>query len=206
MPEITAITLQQHDKTRCNIEVDGRFFCGMKAETVYSNRLSVGLEVTLEELSRMQYESERQSALDRALSHISASMKTEREVREFLAKKGYLPEASDYAVSRMKELGFIDDAAYALAYAKSAGEKKGPRAVAAALRMKGISDEAIEAALNILSDGAETAKRVLEKYMRGKPKDNLTLRKAATYLVSRGFDYDTARAAVSDLKGEADED
>ena len=42
--------------------------------------------------------------------------------------------------------------------------------------------------------------------MRGKPKDNLTLRKAAAYLVSRGFDYDTARAAVSDLKGEADED
>ena len=33
MAEITGITPQIKDKERCNIEVDGRFFCGMKLET-----------------------------------------------------------------------------------------------------------------------------------------------------------------------------
>ena len=36
MAEITGITPQIKDKERCNIEVDGRFFCGMKLETVVS--------------------------------------------------------------------------------------------------------------------------------------------------------------------------
>jgi len=46
MAEITAITPQKKDKTRCNIEVDGRFYCGMKLETVMQNRLKAGMSVT----------------------------------------------------------------------------------------------------------------------------------------------------------------
>ena len=80
--EITAITPQVKDKTRCNIETDGRFYCGMKLETVVSNRLKVGMHVSGEELSRMQLESEKLTALDKALFHITATMKTEQEVRD----------------------------------------------------------------------------------------------------------------------------
>ena len=36
--EITAITPQKHDAARCNIEVDGRFFCGMQLLTVMEHR------------------------------------------------------------------------------------------------------------------------------------------------------------------------
>ena len=80
MAEITAITPQKKDQTRCNLEVDGRFYCGMKLETVMKNRLKVGTAVSPEALSEMQLESEKQTAFDKALSHISASMKTEREI------------------------------------------------------------------------------------------------------------------------------
>ena len=59
MSEITGISPQKHDKLRCNIEVDGVFFCGMTLETVMKNRLKTGSVVTAEELSRMQLESER---------------------------------------------------------------------------------------------------------------------------------------------------
>ncbi len=79
MSEITGISPQKHDKLRCNIEVDGVFFCGMTLETVMKNRLKTGSIVTAEELSRMQLESEKATALDKALSHISATMKTEYE-------------------------------------------------------------------------------------------------------------------------------
>ena len=46
MAEITGITPQIKDKERCNIEVDGRFFCGMKLETVVKHRLKVGVAVS----------------------------------------------------------------------------------------------------------------------------------------------------------------
>lgn len=198
MPEITAITPQQKDKIRCNIEVDGRFYCGMKLETVMQNRLKVGMTVSLEELSRIQLESEKQTAFDKALTHITSSMKTEREIRTFLTRKGYLSDVCDYVVEKMKRYGFLDDEAYARAYAESAGKKKGSRLIAQELRRKGVSDRAIEAALADLSDESDSAKKVLEKYLRGKDiTDKKTVQKAYAHLISKGYDYDTARAALS---------
>ena len=105
MAEITGITPQVKDKTRCNIEVDGRFYCGMKLETVMKNRLKVGACVDGESLSRLQLESEKTTALDKALTHISASMKTEMQIRVFLRKKGYLNDVCDYVVEKMREIG-----------------------------------------------------------------------------------------------------
>ncbi|MBR7186811.1 MAG: RecX family transcriptional regulator [Clostridia bacterium] len=201
MPEITAITPQKKDKTRCNVEIDGRFYCGMKLVTVMQSRLKVGMSIALEELAHIQLESEKQTALDKALHHITASMKPEKEIRDFLTKKGYLKDVCDYVIEKMKGYGFLDDGAYAKAYAESVSKKKGARLIAIELRRKGISEEAIEAALLELTDETESAERVLEKYVRGKDlTDKKTLAKAYAHLIAKGYDYDTARAALEALK------
>lgn len=205
MSEITGISPQKHDKLRCNIEVDGRFYCGMTLETVMQNRLKVGLVVTAEELSRIQLESEKATALDKALTHITFTMKTEREVRAFLQKKGYLQDVCDYVVGRMKELGYLDDALYAAQYLESAQKKKGARLIAAELKRKGIDDDTIESTVSNISGEEESAKRHLEKYLRGKELDRATIQKAYRHLLSKGYDYDTAKAALESLK-DCDED
>ncbi len=202
--EITGITPQVKDKTRCNVEADGRFYCGMKLETVVRNGLKAGATVTPEELSRMQLESEKLTAMDKALSHITASMKTEKEIRDFLTKKGYLRDVCDYVVEKMKGYGFLDDGEYAKSYAESAGKKKGKRLIALELKRKGISDEDAERALSALSDETESAMRRLEKYLRGKPLDRKTLSKGYAYLIGKGYDYDTAKRAIEAL-GETDD-
>ncbi len=206
MAEITGITPQIKDKTRCNIEVDGRFYCGMKLETVMQNRLKAGMCVSLETLSRMQLESEKMTALDKALTHITSSMKTEREIRDFLKKKGYLSDVCDYVAEKMKGYGFLDDGQYAKTYAESAGKRKGRRLIAAELKRKGVGDGEIEEALNGLTGERESALRVLEKYMRGKPVDKKTLSKAYAYLIGKGYDYETARGALSAFGDTEDED
>lgn len=205
MAEITAITPQKKDKTRCNIEVDGRFYCGMKLETVMQNRLKAGMSITPESLSAMQLESEKQTALDKALTHISASMKTEKEVRDYLKKKGYLEDVCDYVIEKMRGYALVDDLQYAQRYAESAGRKKGARLIAVELKRKGVSDERIRETVSQMEDGTDSAKRVLEKYLRGKEINRDTLRKAYGHLLSKGFDYDTASNALRAL-GEEDED
>lgn len=203
MAEITAITPQKKDKTRCNIEVDGRFFCGMKLVTVMQNRLKVGSVVTAESLSEIQLESEKETAFDKALSHISAAMKTEREVRDHLKKKGYLPNVEEYVVGKMKEYGFLDDEAYARAYAESMSKRKGSRLIVMELKQKGVSDEIIEEVVSGLSGEEEAAASVLEKYLRGKDRtDKKVIQKAYAHLLSKGFDYDTARRALEGLRDE----
>lgn len=203
--EITAITPQKKDKTRCNIEIDGRFYCGMKLETVMQNRLKAGEIVTPELLSEMQMQSEKQTALDKALTHITVSMKTEKEIRDFLARKGFLQNVCDYVVDKMKEYGFLDDALYAKQYTEYAGKKKGARLIALELKRRGVDDETARNAVAEIEDGDQAARRVLEKYMRGKEVNRDTLRKAYAHLVSKGFDYDTARSALK-LLGDEDED
>ena len=81
MNEITAITPQVKDKRRCNIYVDGRFCCGLTLEATVKNRLKVGQVVTEEFLSEIQLESEKNTAFDKALTHLSATRKTEKQIR-----------------------------------------------------------------------------------------------------------------------------
>ena len=207
MNEITAITPQVKDKTRCNIYIDGRFCCGLTLETVVKNRLKVGKIVSEQALAEMQLESEKNTALNKALGFLSATRKTEREVRSYLTKKGYLPEAANFVVEKLREYGFINDEEYAEAYTESAAKRKGGRRIRMELKGKGLSDEAIEGALTGLDpeQELETAKAILAKYMRGKSVDRESLQKAYRYLLGKGFDYETAKAAV-DAYGEIDEE
>ena len=197
MGEITAITPQVKDKTRCNIFVDGRFYCGLTLEAAMKNRLKAGQTVDPATLSEIQMESEKSTAFDKALNFISAAQKTEKQVREYLAGKGYLPAVADYVREKMREYGFLDDGGYAQSYASSAVKRKGVRLIKMELKAKGVAEEHIEAAVETLDGEEETAKRLLEKYMRNKPRDKATLYKAFRYLLGKGFEYETARAALA---------
>ena len=58
MGEITAITPQIKDKRRCNVYVDGRFYCGITLETAVKNRLKAGQTIDEKRLDELQGESE----------------------------------------------------------------------------------------------------------------------------------------------------
>lgn len=198
MNEITAITPQIKDKRRCNIYVDGRFCCGLTLETAVKNRLKVGQIISLERLAEIQLECEKNVAFDKALTHISATQKTEREIRTFLTGKGYLSEVVDYVIEKLKGYDFINDGVYAESYVESAAKRKGGRLIRMELKRRGIGEEEIDGALSTICEEDEiaTATTILNKYMRGKPTDTQTLQKAYRYLIGKGFSYDTAKAAL----------
>ncbi len=206
MNEITAITPQIKDKRRCNIYIDGRFCCGLTLETAVKNRLKVGTCISPETLSSLQLESEKNTAFDKALAHISATQKTEKQVREFLQKKGYLDAVIDYVVEKLYSYDFLNDGAYAESYVESASKRKGGRLIRLELRQKGISDEEIDGALEDLDEESEirTATGILQKYMRGKRADKETLQKAYRYLMGKGFDYEVIKSALEKF-GEIEE-
>ena len=207
MNEITAILPQVKDKRRCNIYIDGRFCCGLTLEATVKNRLKVGQIVTEEKLAEIQLESEKNTAFDKALTHLSATRKTEKQIRTYLAGKGYLPVVVDYVVEKLRGYDFLNDGEYADAYVESVSARKGGRLIRMELKGKGVSDEEIERALGEREEGAEkeAAKAILTKYMRNKPFDKETLSKAYRYLMGKGFDYETAKAALASL-GEWEDD
>ena len=61
-------------------------------------------------------------------------------------------------------------------------------------------------ALDSLKDESENAARVAEKYMRGKDRTRENAAKCYRYLVSKGFDYDTAKATSENYRAESDDE
>lgn len=205
MATITDIKPQVKDKLRCNIYLDGRFYCGIKLETVMKNRLKVGNEITEQELSALQMESEKAVALDKAMTYLSRAPKTKKEVARYLTQKGYLVDVVRYVIDKLGEYRFVDDEAYAKTYVQSAKNKKGARLIRAELLQKGADSTAVESAMEELGDQTESATAVATKYLRGKEKNRETMAKAYRYLLSRGYDYDTAKTAIDGAWEDEDE-
>ena len=207
MNEITEISPQKKDKRRCNVYIDGRFCCGLTLETAVKNRLKVGQTISPERLAQMQLESEKNTAFDKALTHLSATLKTEKQISDFLSKKGYLPAVIDYVLEKLRSYDFVNDREYAKAYVESAVKRKGGRLIKMELRYKGIDEENIDGALDSLNEEEElqTANALLIKYMRGKTADVQTLQKAYRHLMGKGFSYDVVKEALS-AYGELEEE
>ncbi len=204
MSEITLIEPQKKDKNRCNVYVDGRFYCGIKLETAVKYRLKSGMQIDKARLDEIQLETEKSQALDKAMTHISATMKTEKQIKDFLAKKGYTEAVISFVLEKLKYHGLADDYAYCRAYIASVSGK-GKRALYADLIKRGADKRAIGQALDEVEEDGDAALAVLRKYMRGKEATKENFYKGFKYLVSKGFDYDTAKSALSEFGGE-DED
>ena len=204
MSEITLIEPQKKDKERCNVYVDGRFYCGIKLEVAIKFHLKAGMQIEKSRLDEIQLETEKSQAMDKALTHLSASMKTKKQMRDFLAKKGYTEAVINYVLERLEYHKFVDDYAYCRAYVQSI-KGKGKRALEADLFKRGAEKAAIEAALDEAEEDVDEAAAILSKYMRGKAAAKQTLYKAFKYLLSKGYGYDTAKSALEAF-GDIDED
>ncbi len=207
MNEITQISPQIKDKRRCNIYIDGKFYCGLTLETAVKNRLKVGQSIEPATLSKLQMESEKDVAFDKALTHLSATRKTEKQMRTFLAGKGYLPDVIDYVMDKLRGYDFVNDGDYAKAYVGFTADKKGGKLIRMELRQKGISEREIDGALEGLNEDtqAQTATRILQKYMRNKESSKENLQKAFRFLLGKGFDTEVIRTALRAF-GELDEE
>lgn len=201
MAVITSIEPQVKDKRRCNVYVDGRFYCGIKLEVAVKYHLKVGTEVDKARLDEIQLETEKSQAVDKAMTHLSASMKTEREMRNFLSKKGYTEAVCDYVLEKLRYYKLVDDAAYCRAYAESV-KGKGKRAIENDLIKRGADGKAIDAALSEFEEDESEAAAVLKKYMRGKEFSKENLYKGFKYLLSKGYGYETAKSALSAVGGD----
>lgn len=205
MSQITSIEQQKKDKTRCSVYVDGAFYCGLKIEIAIKHRLKSGMEIEKSQLDKIQLDNEKIQATEKAMNHLSATLKTKKQMSDFLAGKGYTQAVIDYVIQKLEGYGYIDDYAYCRAYVGSVSGK-GKAALRAALIRRGAAREAIDAALDETDEDEDEALAVARKYLRGKDITRETLNKALRHLISRGYGYDVAKSAISRLGDGSEED
>ena len=201
MPKITEITLQTKNKNRCNLFLDGEFFVSLSIETVVKNRLKKGQEVDRIELADIILENEKAEALTKAISYVSKALKTKKQVKEYLLKKGYSEDIVWHCVDKLKEYNYINDEEYSKRYIECVSKTQGKRMVEYKLMMKGVKKEDIGVAYDgVEIDAKQNAKNLAIKHLKNKEKNKENLAKTYRYLLGKGFSYEEANFALSELK------
>ncbi len=149
MAIITSITKQKRGE-RVNIFLDDEFFCGLETFTMLKNSLKEGMEVDPDELAKIQMQSERQKATDKAFEYVTRYFKPERKVREHLKEKGYVKELIDEIMLKLKDYGYVDDEKYAMEYGSINADRKGINRIKIDLLNAGIPERFIDRALEEL--------------------------------------------------------
>lgn len=196
MPKITDIQIQKNNKTRANVYIDNEFAFGLEMLTVMKLGLKIGAEVSQERLDEAVFDSEKTVAFDKAMGYLSRSMKTVKQMKDYLTKKGFTHKVVEYVIDKLQDYKYLNDEQYAKTYVEQASANKGNRRIKQELMQKGISQQKAEQFKIDDETASATAEKLGEKYMRNKTPDLKTLQKLQRYLLSRGYDFDVVNAVI----------
>lgn len=134
----------------------------------------------------------------RALGLLVRREHSRKELTRKLTARGVVADDAKAAVERMTAEGWQDDARFAELLVRSrAGNGYGPMRIRAELGTHGLDREVIAAAMDAYDgDWAENARDLVRRRFAGKLEDAAIRRKAADFLIRRGFGGDQVRAAV----------
>ena len=210
MAKITDMQIQKNNKSRANVFIDGEFAFALEMLTVMKLGLKIGQDVTASQLNEAVFDSEKSVAFDKALGYLGRGSKTVKQMRDYLTGKGYSHKIVTYVVDKLQDYKYLDDIAYAKAYAEQNSSNKGYRRIKQELVQRGISQTlADESAVQDAEDSQQNATVLAQKYLRNKPCDVKTLAKLQRYLVGRGYNFDVVNSVVRSFKpnwGDTDDD
>jgi len=199
MPTITAIEKQPR-RRRANVFLDGEHALSLRLDVIALARLEVGMELDGSRRAGLEAEDQRLGAIEAALKLLAMAPRSEHDLRERLGRRrGFRPAAVDHAVGRMRELGYLNDAAFARYYVEArAASPRSKRALAFELAGKGVDKHHTETALEGHSDAGAAYDAAQRRLRSLRDADHQTFeRRLGNFLAGRGFGYGVARATIA---------
>lgn len=153
------------------------------------------------------------AAMEIALRFLGTRPRTRRELEQRLGRAAVPPDLVATTLDRLGELGYVDDAAFARWWGEQRDRHapRGRRMLEAELRQRGVPRDVIEAYRSehdeperapederLPGTELDRARDALERHLRGRPMpdDPKARQRIGMFLVRRGFDPDTVRAAL----------
>ena len=159
-------------------------------------------------------EKARERTVQRAVKLLAAKPRSVEELRERLLEKQWADEAAvEYALSKLKEYGYLDDERFAFGFASYRVRQKpvGRQRLARDLQTKKISKETADAALELVyqeTPEEELIARAIEKRvrLRGRPTTRQETKSLYDHLLRLGFSYDLIIRKVREASNAPEED
>lgn len=198
VPIITAID-RIKGKRRALIALAAGEPLTLRLDTILEHRLDVGVEVSNNLRAELEAEDQRRTAIEAALRLIAIGPRSERDLRARLLRRGLAGPAIDAAIDRMRDLGYLNDAAFARHWVETRQSMtpRSRRYLTLELGQKGVSRDIAVAATERVSD-VDAAYAAAQRRLRQlHDLDFQTFqRRLGSFLANRGFGYGTARATI----------
>lgn len=212
MPQITAITPQKK-KDRFNIFLDDKFAFGANLETIAEFNLKVGTMLSETKINQIIAQEKSKKLMDLAIIYLSFRPRSEKEVESYLAQKIAkfqqikFREAKEsreipIIIQKLKRYKYLDDRQFAKWFLTSRA-RSSPRGISyikMELAAKGIPDDVIEDLTATFRELELAKKAVAKKLKRWQAQPLIEFKKKFySYLLTRGFSYDTIRELFANL-------
>ena len=205
MPLVTLLA-GHHDRVK--VFVDGEFWAELDAGVAAERGLSEGLALSEEDLAEARVAGERPLAMGRALNVLGYRAGSARELRERLLRAGYLGKTVDEVISRLEELGYLNDEEFARELARSKARKYGPRRIYGDLRRAGIEEEAAREVVEEEFAGRseyESAREAAQRRYNTVEASDAQARRVYGFLVRRGYSASICAEIAREYRREADQ-
>jgi len=203
MGVITALEVQQRNKERVNVYLDNEY--AFSLTLMEAAKLRKGQTLSDTEVASLRADDDVHRAVDSAVRFLAHRPRSTAEVRQNLKKKKFNEDVIEQSLSRLDQMGYLDDTAFARFWLENRNmfKPRGTMALRYELRQKGIADNIIEAVLEDLDDYDAAYRAASTKARRMQGTDHKTFRnKVGAFLQRRGFNYGTARDVIEQLTDE----
>jgi regulatory protein len=192
MKRVTAIAEGKRRKRRLNIFLDDKFAFSLEAGVALKEGLRVGQELSEGDIEALNRSEQTQRCLNAAFRYLAYRPRSQAELEERLARRGFDGDSIEGAIARLKEQGLVDDLAFA-EFWKENRQSFSPRSqwlVRRELKQKGVADEVIARVVADLdeAEGAYQAARAKARSLSIADYEGFR-RRLGEYLKRRGFGY-----------------
>ena len=202
---ITKIEVGKRNKERVNIYIDEEYAFSISAVLIYKENIKVKDKIYVDSLKKLADEYNYIKCKNTALKTIERTYKSEKELAQKLALKGYDDHIINRTINFMKEYNLLNDNNYATMYVKDKSRNIGKKKIKYSLLQKGIDEEIIESELEKINNDEVKAivyEMALKKYkvFSKRENDNYKLtQKLYRFLMGKGYDYDLIKAVVKSI-------
>lgn len=165
--------------------------------------LLLSKELSFELLEEIQNENKLYEIYDIALRYINTRLRSRKELRKYLIKKGYSEDSINNVINMLSNQGYLNDEIYANSYVhdRMLMSSYGPNRIRGDLEKLGISNEFIDSAISIFT--IEKEKERIEKLVAKQIKSNhnkgplVLKKKIQTYLLNLGYSINLINEALN---------
>ncbi len=193
--------LKQMKKALTAVTFDDGSELLLDSELIIIENIKIGFEI--DDVDNLKYLSDYKRAKSRALWYLSRGDLSEKALYDKLVRGEFSERASRDAVERMKELGLVNDEAYATRmaeYLKNCGISK--REAEYKMTSRGIPRDIAHSLLESEENECDKIKHLLEHKYANKLSDEESVKKVFAALIRKGFSYSDVKSALREYSEE----